>query len=75
MLMLNTEVLMDGTLLASVITLGSSLDYTTSKSSLKFLLPLADPAQALNVPLIPLGALLAAAYPLAVRPLLIFCLG
>ncbi|XAR67543.1 hypothetical protein NMG60_11002335 [Bertholletia excelsa] len=54
--------------LASVITLGSSLDYTTSKSSLKFLLPLADPAQALNVPLIPLGALLAAAYPLAVRP-------
>lgn len=27
-----------------------------------------DPAQALNVPVVPLGALLAAAYPLAFRP-------
>ncbi|KAA8541293.1 hypothetical protein F0562_025256 [Nyssa sinensis] len=40
--------------LAAVITLASSLDYTTSKSSLKLLLPLANPAQALNVPVIPL---------------------
>ncbi|KAL1810702.1 hypothetical protein ACET3Z_020767 [Daucus carota] len=54
--------------LASIITLGSSLDYTTSESSLKLLLPLVDPAQALNVPVVPLGALLAAAYPLAFRP-------
>nr|DAD35441.1 TPA_asm: hypothetical protein HUJ06_006081 [Nelumbo nucifera] len=46
--------------LAAVVTLASSLDYTPSRSSLKLLLPLADPAQALNVPVIPLGALLAA---------------
>ncbi|KAG5522570.1 hypothetical protein RHGRI_034656 [Rhododendron griersonianum] len=57
--------------LASVITLASSLDYSTSRSSLKRLLPLeseADPAQALSVPAIPLGVLLTAAYPLAARP-------
>ncbi|KAJ4974136.1 hypothetical protein NE237_007310 [Protea cynaroides] len=53
--------------LTAVVTLSSSLDYTSSKSSLKFLLPLADPVQALNVP-VPLGALLAAAYPLSSRP-------
>ncbi|XP_075661138.1 uncharacterized protein LOC142630967 isoform X2 [Castanea sativa] len=52
----------------SIATLGSSLDYTTSKSSLKLLLPLADPAEVLNVPVIPIGALLAAAHPLASRP-------
>ncbi|KAI7749616.1 hypothetical protein M8C21_030129 [Ambrosia artemisiifolia] len=54
--------------LAAIVTLGASLDYTTSKSTLKLLTPLADPAQALNVPAVPLGALLAAAYPLASRP-------
>lgn len=54
--------------LASIITLGSSLDFTTSDSTLKLLLPLVDPAQALNVPVVPLGVLLAAAYPLAFRP-------
>ncbi|XP_071716581.1 uncharacterized protein [Rutidosis leptorrhynchoides] len=54
--------------LAAIITLGASLDYTTSNSSLKLLTPLADPAQALSVPAVPLGALLAAAYPLASRP-------
>ncbi|KAL7171118.1 hypothetical protein ACSBR2_035885 [Camellia fascicularis] len=54
--------------LAAVVTLASSLDYTSSKSSLKLLLPLADPAQALNVPVVPLGTLLAAAYPLSSRP-------
>ncbi|XP_047181260.1 uncharacterized protein LOC124847746 [Vigna umbellata] len=54
--------------LAAVVTLASSLDYTSSKSALKLLLPLADPAQALNVPVVPLGALLAAAYPLSSRP-------
>ncbi|KAJ6418553.1 hypothetical protein OIU84_001835 [Salix udensis] len=54
--------------LASVITLGSSLDYTSSKSSLKLLLPVADPAKAVNVPVIPLGALLSAAHTFASRP-------
>ncbi|XP_054823884.1 uncharacterized protein LOC129321925 isoform X2 [Prosopis cineraria] len=54
--------------LAAIVTLASSLDYTSSKSTLKLLLPLADPAQALNVPVVPLGALLAAAYPLTYRP-------
>ncbi|XP_077219810.1 alpha/beta hydrolase family protein [Tasmannia lanceolata] len=54
--------------LAAVVTLASSLDYTSSKSSLKLLLPLADPAQALNVPVVPLGALMAACYPLSCRP-------
>lgn len=54
--------------LAAVVTLASSLDYTSSNSSLKMLLPLADPAQALNVPVVPLGALLAAAYPLSSGP-------
>ncbi|XP_024024861.1 uncharacterized protein LOC21400329 [Morus notabilis] len=54
--------------LAAVVTLASSLDYTSSKSMLKLLLPLADPAQALSVPVVPLGAMLAAAYPLSSRP-------
>ncbi|KAG9449582.1 hypothetical protein H6P81_009547 [Aristolochia fimbriata] len=54
--------------LSAVVTLASSLDYTSSRSSLKLLLPLADPAQALNVPVVPLGVLMAAAYPLASRP-------
>ncbi|CAN0916212.1 hypothetical protein LINGRAHAP2_LOCUS29593 [Linum grandiflorum] len=53
---------------AAIVTLASSIDYTSSNSRLKLLLPLADPAQALNVPVIPLGALLAAAYPLSSRP-------
>ncbi|CAA0832989.1 Uncharacterised conserved protein UCP031088-alpha/beta hydrolase [Striga hermonthica] len=54
--------------LAAIGTLASSLDYTTSKSTLKLLLPLADPAQFLNVPVIPLGAMLSAAYPLSSHP-------
>uniref|UniRef100_A0A7N0U1H7 AB hydrolase-1 domain-containing protein n=1 Tax=Kalanchoe fedtschenkoi TaxID=63787 RepID=A0A7N0U1H7_KALFE len=54
--------------LAGVVTLASSLDYTTSKSTLRLLLPFADPTQVLNVPAVPLGALLAAAYPLSSRP-------
>ncbi|KAK8564003.1 hypothetical protein V6N13_005780 [Hibiscus sabdariffa] len=54
--------------LKAIVTLASSLDYTSSNSALKLLLPLADPAQALNVPVVPLGTLLAAAYPLASRP-------
>lgn len=54
--------------LAAVVTLGSSLDYTVSNSSLKLLLPLADPAQALSVPVLPLGTLMTAIYPLASQP-------
>lgn len=54
--------------LAAIVTLASSLDYTPSNSRLKLLLPLADPAQALNVPVVPLGAMLSAAYPLSNRP-------
>ncbi|KAH1040079.1 hypothetical protein J1N35_041822 [Gossypium stocksii] len=54
--------------LKAVVTLASSLDYTSSNSTLKLLLPLADPAQALNVPVVQLGAMLAAAYPLSSRP-------
>ncbi|KAM1085294.1 hypothetical protein ACFX2B_010963 [Malus domestica] len=58
--------------LAAVVTIASSLDYTSSKSTLKLLIPLADPAQALNVPAIPLGSLLAATYPLSTRPPYVF---
>ncbi|PWA96883.1 hypothetical protein CTI12_AA035500 (chloroplast) [Artemisia annua] len=54
--------------LAAVVTLASSLNYTSSKSTLKLLLPLADPAQALNVPIVPLGAMLTAVYPLTSSP-------
>ncbi|KAG5618883.1 hypothetical protein H5410_018707 [Solanum commersonii] len=54
--------------LASVITLGSSLDYTTSRSSMKMLIPFVDPAKAVNLPVVPVGALLAAIYPLASYP-------
>lgn len=54
--------------LASAVTLASSLDYRVSNSSLRLLLPLVDPAQALNVPAVPLGALMAAIHPLAVNP-------
>ncbi|KAL6505769.1 hypothetical protein OROHE_023148 [Orobanche hederae] len=54
--------------LAAIVTLASSLDYTSSKSTLRLLLPFADPAQALNVPVVPLGALLSAAYPLSSHP-------
>ncbi|KAL1151772.1 hypothetical protein V6Z11_A09G065000 [Gossypium hirsutum] len=54
--------------LSAVTTLASSLDYMSSRSSLKLLLPLADPAQVLNVPVIPIGTLLAAAHPFAANP-------
>ncbi|KAM0047838.1 hypothetical protein Hdeb2414_s0008g00267751 [Helianthus debilis subsp. tardiflorus] len=53
--------------LAAIVTLASSLDYASSKSSLKLLLPLIDPAQALNVPIIPLRAMSTAAYLLTSR--------
>ncbi|KAK7291400.1 hypothetical protein RIF29_06511 [Crotalaria pallida] len=54
--------------LASVVTLGSSLDYTPSRSSFKMLLPLAKPAQALNIPFIPVGPFLSTVYPLVKHP-------
>lgn len=54
--------------LASIVTLASSLDYTPSRSSLKLLLPLVEPTQALNIPVIPVGPLMATAYPLASYP-------
>lgn len=54
--------------LTSVVTLASSLDYTPSRSSLKLLLPLVEPSQALNIPVIPVGPLMATAYPLASFP-------
>ncbi|XP_039691121.1 uncharacterized protein [Medicago truncatula] len=53
---------------ASVVTLASSLDYTPSRSSLKWLLPLVEPVQVLNVPVIPVGPLIATAYPLLRNP-------
>ncbi|KDO49790.1 hypothetical protein CISIN_1g011833mg [Citrus sinensis] len=53
---------------ASVTTLASSLDYRPSNSLLRLLLPLSDPIQALNVPVIPLGTFLAAIHPFASSP-------
>ncbi|KAK3165138.1 hypothetical protein QOZ80_1AG0029390 [Eleusine coracana subsp. coracana] len=53
--------------LAAIVTLASSVDYTTSNSSLKLLLPFADPAEMLRVPAIPLGALLSTTYPISSR--------
>lgn len=47
--------------------MASSVDYTTSNSSLKLLLPFADPAEMLRVPAIPLGALLSTTYPISSR--------
>ncbi|KAB2044975.1 hypothetical protein ES319_D01G128800v1 [Gossypium barbadense] len=54
--------------LAAVTTLASSLDYMSSRSSLKLLLPLANSAQVLNVLVIPIGTLLAATHPFAANP-------
>ncbi|PPD87057.1 hypothetical protein GOBAR_DD16001 [Gossypium barbadense] len=64
--------------LAAVTTFASSLDYMSSRSSLKLLLPLTSvieakllkhyPAQVLNVPVIPIGTLLAATHPFAANP-------
>jgi alpha-beta hydrolase superfamily lysophospholipase len=54
--------------LAGAVTVASSLDYGVSNTSLKHLLPLADPAVLFNVPVIPLGALMSALHPLVSRP-------
>lgn len=53
--------------LAAIVTLASSVDYTTSNSSLKLIVPLADPAEMLRVPAIPLGTLLSTTYPISSR--------
>ncbi|KAG5233948.1 alpha/beta hydrolase family protein [Salix suchowensis] len=55
--------------LASVITLGSSLDYTSSKSSLKLLLPVVSrPCKGSQCSCYSTGALLSAAHTFASRP-------
>ncbi|KAL2603141.1 hypothetical protein R1flu_003934 [Riccia fluitans] len=54
--------------LAAAVSLASALDYGVSDTSLKLLLPLMDPAQVLNVPVVPLGALMTAVHPLVSRP-------
>ncbi|KAJ7532397.1 hypothetical protein O6H91_13G002200 [Diphasiastrum complanatum] len=54
--------------MAGVVTIASALDYGVSNSSLKLLLPLVNPAQVLNVPVIPLGTLMTALHPLVSRP-------
>ncbi|KAL3692264.1 hypothetical protein R1sor_005915 [Riccia sorocarpa] len=54
--------------LAAAVSLASALDYGVSDTTLKLLMPLMDPAQALNVPVVPLGALMTAAQPLVSRP-------
>ncbi|CAM6119148.1 unnamed protein product [Calypogeia fissa] len=54
--------------LVGAVALASALDYQCSDSSLKLLLPLANPAQVLNVPVVPLGALMTAVHPLVTRP-------
>ncbi|XP_044976731.1 uncharacterized protein LOC123444162 isoform X4 [Hordeum vulgare subsp. vulgare] len=53
--------------LAAIVTLASSVDYTTSNSSLKLFVPLADPAEMLRVPAVPLGTLLSTTYPMSSR--------
>ncbi|GAB2223818.1 hypothetical protein Droror1_Dr00004560 [Drosera rotundifolia] len=54
--------------LAAVITLGSSLDYMPSRSSLNLLQPLAERARTLNLPSIPMGAIYSVIHPLALQP-------
>lgn len=54
--------------LAGAVTVASSLEYSMSDSSLKLLVPFANPAQLLNIPVVPLGLLMNAVYPLATRP-------
>ncbi|KAL1216842.1 hypothetical protein V5N11_025331 [Cardamine amara subsp. amara] len=54
--------------LASVTTLASTFDYSSSGTLLKYILPVKEPAQALNVPFIPVDTMLAMAHPLMYRP-------
>ncbi|XP_023643197.1 uncharacterized protein LOC17895420 [Capsella rubella] len=54
--------------LASVATLASTLDYSSSRTLLKYLLPIKEPAEAINLPIMPIDTMLAMAHPLMFRP-------
>ncbi|WZZ06859.1 hypothetical protein YC2023_092780 [Brassica napus] len=54
--------------LASVTTIASTLEYSSSGTLLKYLLPMAKPAQALNVSALPIDTMLEMAHPLICRP-------
>ncbi|XP_024007512.1 uncharacterized protein LOC18008877 isoform X2 [Eutrema salsugineum] len=54
--------------LASVTTIASTLDYSSSGTLLKYLLPVAKPAQAINLSALPIDTMLAMAHPLIFRP-------
>lgn len=53
--------------LKAAVTVASSLEYGMSDSSLKLLIPFASPAQLLNIPVIPLGVMMAAVTPLITK--------
>ncbi|KFK41818.1 hypothetical protein AALP_AA2G175000 [Arabis alpina] len=54
--------------LASVTTLAATLDYSCSGTLLKYLLPVKDPAQAMNLSALPIDTILAMIHPLMCRP-------
>jgi UDP-N-acetylglucosamine--N-acetylmuramyl-(pentapeptide) pyrophosphoryl-undecaprenol N-acetylglucosamine transferase len=54
--------------LAGVTTLASTFDYSSSGTLLKYLLPMKEPAQAINLPIMPIDTMLAMAHPLMCRP-------
>ncbi|KAJ0255732.1 Alpha/beta hydrolase family protein [Hirschfeldia incana] len=54
--------------LASVTTIASTFDYSSSGTLLKYLLPVKEPAQALNVSALPIDTMLEMAHPLICRP-------
>ncbi|XP_010416198.1 PREDICTED: uncharacterized protein LOC104702080 isoform X1 [Camelina sativa] len=54
--------------LASVVTLASTFDYSSSGTLLKYLLPIKAPAEAINLPIMPIDTMLAMAHPLMCRP-------
>ncbi|CAD5317125.1 unnamed protein product [Arabidopsis thaliana] len=54
--------------LAGVATLASTFDYSSSGTLLKYLLPMKEPAQAINLPIMPIDTMLAMAHPLMCRP-------
>uniref|UniRef100_A0A1J3EN27 AB hydrolase-1 domain-containing protein n=1 Tax=Noccaea caerulescens TaxID=107243 RepID=A0A1J3EN27_NOCCA len=53
---------------ASVTTIASTLDYSSSGTLLKYILPVKGPAKALKVPVMPIDTMLAMAHPLMCRP-------
>ncbi|VVA95192.1 unnamed protein product [Arabis nemorensis] len=54
--------------LASVTTLAATLDYSSSRTLLKYLLPVKDPAQAINLGALPIDTMLEMIHPLMCRP-------